>query len=207
MENREGVVRKPQPVSTVFFMPVLMACVAAAPLCAPRAAAKDGGAIIVCPHLPDTLTEIPLCKGEPATCVGTEGHDVIWGTDTRDVIHSGAGNDVIQADDGDDTVCSGPGNDAVHGARGDDRLFGGDGADWIFGSRGNDALYGDAGDFDVLWGGPGADLLDGGPGEYDVCLTQRDLGSANVETCEAIHPPVGHVHEQGELGPGIIGQR
>lgn len=199
--------RKLRPSLTVFSMVILTAGVVGASLYARGAAARGEGAIIVCPYLPAKLTEIPLCDGKPATCVGTGSHDLIWGTDTGDVIHAGDGNDVIQADDGGDTVCGGPGDDAIHGARGDDSLFGGDGRDWIFGARGNDALYGDAGDFDVLWGGPGADLLDGGPGDYDVCLLQRDQGSANEKTCEAIHPPIGYTHDQGEFGPGIIGRR
>jgi Ca2+-binding RTX toxin-like protein len=166
------------------------------------------GAIIVCPYLPQELIEIPLCNGLEATCVGTDGHDIIWGTDVSDVIYTGAGNDIVQADDGADTVCGGPGNDALHGARGSDELFGDEGSDWLFGARGNDTLWGGPGDFDVLWGGPGEDRLDGGPGVGDACLTQRDRGIANEDTCEAIYPPVGYKHgEQNELGPGIVGPR
>jgi len=172
------------------------------------AALGGDGAIIICPYLPDDLAEVPLCNGKAATCVGTDGHDIIWGTDGSDVIYTGAGNDIVQADEGDDTVCGGPGNDAIHGARGDDELFGEDGSDWLFGARGNDTLWGGAGDFDVLWGGPGVDELDGGPGTQDACLTQRDRGVANEATCEAIHPPPDYQHgAQEELGPGIIGPR
>ena len=195
--------RKLRPVFSVFSVAVLTVGVSAALLCARETAAVDG-ARIICPYVPATLTEVPLCNGKPATCVGTDGHDVIWGSDASDIIHAGDGNDVVQADDRGDTVCGGRGDDSIHGAGGDDTLFGGEGRDWLFGSRGNDALYGGPGDFDVLWGGPGADLLDGGPGENDVCLLQRDEGSANEKTCEVIHPPVGYDHEQGELGPGLI---
>lgn len=166
------------------------------------------GAIIICPYLPVDLTEIPLCDGIQATCVGTDGHDIVWGTDGPDVIYTGAGNDIIQGDEGDDVLCGGPGNDSIHGARGDDALFGDDGSDWLFGAKGDDVIWGGTGDFDVLWGGPGDDQLDGGPGKQDACLAQRDLGYTNEETCEAIHPPAGYVHDKaGELGTGVIGKR
>jgi Ca2+-binding RTX toxin-like protein len=166
------------------------------------------GAIIHCPYLPAQLTTIPLCNDKQATCVGTDGHDIIWGTDGPDVIYAGAGNDVVQADAGDDTVCGGPGNDSIHGARGNDVIFGDEGTDWLFGASGNDSLWGGDGDFDVLWGGPNDDFLDGGPGTKDVCLGQRDINVSNPETCEAIHPPKGYTHGSAEeLGPGIIGDR
>lgn len=166
------------------------------------------GAVIICPHLPGDLVEIPECNGRQATCVGTTGHDLVWGTDGDDVIYTDAGNDVVQADAGNDVVCGGPGNDALHGSRGNDELHGDDGDDWLFGARGDDRLLGGAGDFDVLWGGPGFDQLDGGPGEKDTCLLQRDMGSANSDTCEAVHPPPGYEHDdEFELGPGIIGER
>ena len=195
---------KKRPLLEIFPAAVLSVGMAAVLLDALGAAVALTGLRIICPYVPDTLTAVPLCNGKAATCVGTGGHDVIWGSDVSDVIHAGNGHDVIQADDGDDTVCGGPGDDSIHGAGGDDSLFGDEGRDWLFGSRGNDSLYGGAGDFDVLWGGPGADLLDGGPGYHDVCLLQRDEGSANDKTCEVIHPPPGYRHEQGELGPGLI---
>lgn len=109
------------------------------------------GAIIVCPYIPDHLSEVPLCDGKLATCVGTDGHDLIWGTDSADVIVAGPGNDVVQGDAGDDTICGGVGNDALHGARGRDSLFGEEGSDWVFGAVGDDNLTGGTGGFDVLW--------------------------------------------------------
>jgi hypothetical protein len=166
------------------------------------------GAVIICPYLPEGLSEVPLCNGERATCVGTDGHDLIWGTDGSDVIVAGAGHDVIQADSGHDTVCGGDGNDSIHGARGEDILFGDEGTDWLFGAMDDDILYGGPGDFDVLWGGPGYDNLDGGPGSYDVCMTQRESGIVDVKSCETVYPPIGYQHdEEHELGTGIIGPR
>ena len=137
--------------------------------------------------MPIELIEVPLCNGVKATCVGTDDHDIIWGTDGPDVIYAGDGNDIVQADEGPDIVCGGPGNDSIHGARGDDELFGDEGSDWLFGAKGKDTLWGGPGGFDVLWGGPGEDRLDGGSGIKDACLHQKDIGTADVETCEAIH--------------------
>ena len=166
------------------------------------------GAIIACPHLPGDLSEIPTCNDLPATCIGTDGHDLIWGTDASDVIYAGAGNDIIQGDDGDDTICGGDGNDTIHGARGYDTIFGEGGTDVLFGARDDDTLNGGEGDFDVLFGGPGIDNLNGGPGAYDACLEQREEGKADEKTCETIFPPKGYKHDEGhQLGTGIIGPR
>jgi hypothetical protein len=159
--------------------------------------------VIKCPYLPEGLTEIPSCAGEPATCVGTDGPDLILGTDEDDVIVAGGGNDVVHADAEDDIVCGGPGNDSLMGARGLDRLFGGPGNDWLFGAPGDDELDGGEGDFDVLWGGPGFDQLNGGPGAYDVCLLQREMGDFDAEGCNTVYPPPGYVHDE-EPDPGVL---
>ncbi|MEA3275870.1 MAG: calcium-binding protein [Pseudomonadota bacterium] len=160
---------------------------------------------IQCPYIPLGLDPVPTCQGRPATCVGTDGDDMLWGTEDDEVIMGLAGDDVIQGDEGDDVICAGPGNDAVHGARGNDSLFGEDGDDWLFGARGKDSLYGGEGDRDVLWGGPELDYLDGGAGARDVCLQQRDEANVNVDTCEVIFPPAGYDHEkQHAFAPGIV---
>jgi hypothetical protein len=162
------------------------------------------GFVIQCPYLPPGLNPIPTCHGRPATCVGTEGDDVLWGTEDDDVIVGLAGNDVIQADADDDIVCGGPGNDSIHGGPGNDSLYGDEGDDVLFGAKGKDALYGGDGR-DVLWGGPELDILDGGPGEGDVCLGQRDEAQVNEETCELMYPPPGFDHQkQHQYPPGII---
>jgi hypothetical protein len=163
------------------------------------------GVVIQCPYIPEGMETVPNCQGRPATCVGTDGDDVIWGTEDDDVILGRLGDDVIQGDDGDDVVCAGPGNDALHGAPGDDFLFGEAGNDWLFGAKGKDSLYGGEGERDVLFGGPELDFLDGGPGDRDVCLQQKDEAKVNEETCEVIYPPPGYTHhKQHSFRPGII---
>lgn len=159
--------------------------------------------VIKCPYIPAGLKEIPLCGGQSATCVGTEGRDLILGTQEDDVIVAGGGNDVVHGDAEDDIVCGGSGNDSLMGARGADRLFGGPGNDWLFGAKGNDELHGGDGDNDVLWGGPGVDNLNGGPGLYDVCMLQREMGDYDAEGCNTVYPPPGYVHDE-EPDPGVL---
>ena len=162
--------------------------------------------VIKCPYLPEGYQGDLLCGGEHVTCVGTEGADLIVGSDQDDVIHAGGGNDVVHGDAGDDTICGGWGNDSLMGARGFDRLFGGPGNDWLFGAVEADELHGGSGDYDVLWGGPGFDNLDGGPGAYDVCLLQRELGDFDAEGCNTVYPPPGYVHDD-EPDPGVLRKR
>ena len=161
--------------------------------------------VIKCPYLPPGMTEVPQCHGKPATCVGTEDHDLILGSDQEDVIFAGPGNDVVHTDAGDDIACGGPGNDSLMGARGDDIMYGDSGDDWLFGAPGADIMFGGPGDHDVLWGGPGIDKLDGGPGSHDVCMLQRDMGVADKAGCNTVYPPPGYQHDE-EVDPGMLRQ-
>ena len=168
-------------------------------------AGSTKGLMIQCPYLPPDLEEVPLCMGRPATCVGTPGDDILWGTEDDEVFIAGAGDDVVHADVGDDIVCLGAGNDGAHGGRGNDHILGEEGSDWLFGARGEDTLDGGPGDRDILWGGPDLDYLDGGAGDRDVCLQQRDEAKVNRETCEVTFPPHGYTHEkQHAIPPGPV---
>ena len=144
--------------------------------------------VIKCPYLPPDLVDIPICGGQQATCVGTEGHDLILGSEHNDVIVAGAGNDVVHSDALDDIVCGGPGDDSLFGARGSDTLYGGPGDDWLFGAVDPNTLYGEEGDFDVLWGGPNIEMeyLDGGPGTHDTCMLQMGLGDYSPDGCNTV---------------------
>jgi hypothetical protein len=156
--------------------------------------------VIKCPYTPEGMAP-PSCNGQQATCVGTDGPDLMLGTDGNDVIVAGAGDDVVHGDAGDDIACGGPGTDSLFGARGSDTMLGEEGDDWLFGAPGEDTLSGGTGN-DILWGGPGADKLAGGPGDYDVCMLQREMGVAS-DDCETIYPPPGYVHEE-EPEPGVL---
>lgn len=161
--------------------------------------------VIKCPFIPEAFASgsLPTCDGLPATCIGTEGSDLLIGSEEPDVILGLGGNDVIHGDAGDDVICAGPGNDSVLGAKGSDTIFGEEGDDFLFGAVGADVLDGGPGDYDVLWGGPGYDNLDGGPGDFDVCMLQREMGDYSPEGCNTVYPPPGYVHED-EPDPGVL---
>jgi len=138
--------------------------------------ASDHDPILVGLNLIGEVSPGPSCNGVPATIVanagggrlfGTQGDDVIVGSDQRDIIFGRGGNDII---------CSGDGSDRVYGGRGQDEIFGGAGADWLFGQRGDDVLNGEDGndwlfgaqDDDILNGGQGQDRLFGGDGTNEL---------------------------------------
>jgi 6-phosphogluconolactonase (cycloisomerase 2 family) len=78
----------------------------------------------------------PLCFGQPATIIGTEGPDVLRGTSGNDVIVGLGGDDLLLGGGGDDLICGGDGDDRIIGGThsGDgDRCDGGSGANSING--------------------------------------------------------------------------
>jgi len=159
--------------------------------------------VIKCPFIPEGMKEIPQCGGKTVTCMGTDSHDLILGSEHGDVIFSGPGNDSVHGDAGPDVICGGAGNDALFGARGDDEIHGGPGDDWLFGAPGDDRLFGGPGDYDSLWEGPGHGYVNGGPGNFDVCLLQREMAVVEEGSCETVFPPPGYVHED-EPDPGVV---
>ncbi|MDA5193673.1 cadherin domain-containing protein [Govanella unica] len=95
--------------------------------------------------------------------VGTDGDDVIIGTQGNDFAIGGAGNDLLSLLQGDDVGLGGKGQDAVYGGAGDDLIVGGDDDDKLMGGKGWDVITGDSGDDDI-YGGAGNDLVSGGRG-------------------------------------------
>src|SRR5262245_38758502 len=77
------------------------------------------------------LSAAERCAAYPGkkVVVGTEGDDVLDGTNKADCIVGLGGNDVIRGDNGDDVIFGGAGNDRIDGNNGKDRLFGEDGDD------------------------------------------------------------------------------
>ena len=138
----------------------LLACAAAALIAVTAFGAETGPA--------------PMCHGERATIVGTDGNDTIVGTEKSDVIWAGPGDDTIYAGLGNDIVCGGAGDDLIHGGRGNDWLLGEAGTDRLFGDLGDDHVGGGAGDQDEVSGGLGIDTVSGGPGNED--LVRGDYG-------------------------------
>jgi predicted extracellular nuclease len=95
------------------------------------------------------------CQGLLPTITGTDGDDVLTGTDEIDVIMGLGGGDTITGGNGADVVCGGVGDDHLAGGNGDDVLSGGFGDDGLTGENGADELI----------GGPGTDVLTQGRGE------------------------------------------
>ena len=92
-----------------------------------------------------------LCNGAPAshTWLDASGHPgptFFDGTNGDDVIVGSDGDDNIDAGPGDDWVCGGPGNDSLDGGDGNDVVIGGTGDDGPSGGPGNDTVVGGAGD-------------------------------------------------------------
>jgi Ca2+-binding RTX toxin-like protein len=93
-----------------------------------------------------------------ADFTGTEGDDVLNGTNKADLIDGGEGDDIINSGAGNDIVYGGEGDDQIHAGAGDDELFGGEGNDQLVAGAGDDILEGGVGD-DVLNGGGGSDTF------------------------------------------------
>lgn len=98
---------------------------------------------------------------------GLGGHDKIWGGDGDDIVSGGDGHDSIWGGDGGDILAGDGGNDRISGGDGTDQLFGGEGHDWLYGGRDDDVLVGGGGN-DRLSGGRGNDVLAGGEGNDRV---------------------------------------
>ncbi len=104
--------------------------------------------------------DLPTCRGETATIVGTSGPDTLRGTDGRDVIVGLGGPDTLIGLGGNDIICGGAGNDTIRGNLGNDQMIGQRGDDTIVGGRGDDLGIGGAGD-DLVRGKRGSDDLRG----------------------------------------------
>jgi RHS repeat-associated protein len=106
-----------------------------------------------------------LCAPYPGKniIVGTDGDDVIDGTNKADCIVGGRGNDRIQGGNSDDVIFAGEGKDEVFGDNGADLIFAGAGDDTVAGGNGNDTLWGGVGN-DRILGGSGDDILHGDDG-------------------------------------------
>ncbi|CCH89612.1 Endonuclease/exonuclease/phosphatase [Modestobacter italicus] len=105
------------------------------------------------------------CQGLLPTIRGTDGDDVLRGTNGVDVVMGLGGDDTLAGGNGEDVLCGGAGEDTLTGDNGDDVLLGGFGADRLDGANGDD----------VLVGGPGTDEL----------VQGRGAGSAEQEGAES----------------------
>ena len=98
---------------------------------------------------------------------GTDGPDILNGTNRDDTIEGGLDGDEINGKNGDDSLYGDEGDDILSGGNGQDALYGGTENDTLNGGTGKDSLFGDDGD-DLLKGGQGKDWLEGGSGDDDL---------------------------------------
>ncbi|MCT4553429.1 MAG: hypothetical protein N4A53_01970 [Pelagimonas sp.] len=120
------------------------------------------------------------------TIIGTEGDDVIFGSEDPELILPGPGDDFVRAGAEGDIIVDGDVDDPNHG---NDTLYGGAGADEIRDRGGNDQLFGGTGEdlliaVDFGEDAPHApDTVNGGYGDDTVAGDDGDLliGGAGVD--------------------------
>ena len=108
---------------------------------------------------------------------GTNGDDVLIGTNNRDDISGKDGDDVIQGRDAGDDLFGEGGEDKVQGNNGPDDIYGGGGEDVLSGGNGDDFLAdGTNGN-----GDGSVDVIDCGPGRDVVEAERRDVIGSDCE--------------------------
>jgi len=106
------------------------------------------------------------------TKIGTNGPDVLRGTDHHDRLVGRGGPDALFGLGAGDCLLGGNGPDSLHGGPGNDTVLGG-GADCNAIGRvqerpaASDVVRGGRGD-DILWGATGADVISGGRGDDEL---------------------------------------
>jgi Ca2+-binding RTX toxin-like protein len=147
----------------------------------------------------------PVDARRPAcTITGTNGDDVLRGTDGADVICARRGDDTVHGRGGDDILRLGPGSDSFDGDAGNDRVYAGPGVDLGAGDRGDDRIFLQGGADNITYGLHGSDLLVGGRGN-DQCLHvwgdgdgDRVVGGPGTDRFNA---DPGDVIRSAEIGP------
>ncbi|HJV08559.1 MAG TPA: hypothetical protein VJ653_02735 [Acidimicrobiales bacterium] len=93
---------------------------------------------------------------------GTEGNDIICGSEGVDRINALGGNDIIYGFGGDDQISAGEGSDRAFGGLGNDSFLPGGGTDFLSGGPGPDRFIAKTGD-----------RIDTGAGPGDLCLVNN----------------------------------
>jgi Ca2+-binding RTX toxin-like protein len=148
---------------------------------------------------PAPAAAAPMCKGRPATIVGTDASETLRGTPGRDVILALGGDDRVEGRDGVDLICGGSGRDLIQGGRGDDKLFAGaDGRSDKVNGDGVRLMVGD-----VVQGGKGDDLIDLGfdARQVNIGSDQRDRLSYKAST-SAVQVRLGSKRRGAARGDG-----
>ena len=92
-----------------------------------------------------------------ATLYGTNGDDLMYGTNNADQMYAKGGDDLMYGLGGKDLMYASYGDDFVYGRDGNDSLYGRYGYDEISGGKGSDYINTKDGKPDRVWCGPGRD--------------------------------------------------
>lgn len=103
---------------------------------------------------------------------GTEGDDVVTGTDADERYLGLGGNDTISGAGGRDHLFGNDGSDTIDGGRGNDVIFGGDKES---GSAGQDTIHGGAGNDDIKSDSDGGDVIYGGKGNDNISTADNNV--------------------------------
>ncbi|WP_422049822.1 calcium-binding protein [Shimia sp.] len=142
---------------------------------------------------------------------GTNSAEVLEGGDGEDGFDGSGGDDYINGRDGDDFLVGGTGDDTVIGGRNDDRLEGRDGADRLYGGSGDDRLIGGDGD-DYLRDENGRDEFVGGAGNdtasywghhYGVYVDLHTGKNNSSDTYDSIE----NLYGSNEANDTLVGSR
>lgn len=131
-----------------------------------------------------------------ATINGTNGNDIMEGTDNPDTIYGNAGNDKIYGYKWDDILYGGTGDDRIWGGSHNDRIYAWHGDNVVSGGEGNDRIWatggpddlGSEGDYNTLRGYGDDDsfivrmagaTIYGGSGD-DILESRSELAANNM---------------------------
>ena len=125
--------------------------------------ASDGGNII---RITNNAATDQRCDWQPLCTIygagdiqGTEGNDIICGSEGVDRVNALGGHDIIYGFGGNDQFIGGDGHDRIFGGIGNDSFIAGPGSDFTSGGPGLDRFLSD-----------GIDLIDPGAGPGDACV-------------------------------------
>ncbi|MEA5572729.1 glycerophosphodiester phosphodiesterase family protein [Calothrix sp. UHCC 0171] len=95
---------------------------------------------------------------------GTEGDDVLYGSDKDELFAAGAGNNTIYGNEGQNIFIAGNGNNIAYGGSGNDVFFFGNGNNLIYANEGINKITTGSGN-DLIYGGSQADVIYSGVGD------------------------------------------
>jgi Ca2+-binding RTX toxin-like protein len=141
--------------------------------------------VVAAPALASHLTGLRIENGTNGddVLIGTDRRDGLFGKDGDDVLRGLGAADFLDADSNDANTVNGSGTDIVSGGAGADSIYGGPDSDALSGGRGddfiNDGRYRNNGA--PTTGDSARDTIDCGPGRDTVRAQRIDAVSSDCE--------------------------